>query len=68
VDLPFRETYPLRPLHAYGVSKVDRDLLVAQYFINYAISSIRIRIFNTTGPGKIGDVGVLRPHHEGRGN
>ena len=56
VDLPVRETHPLRPLHPYGVSKVGQDLLVAQYFINYAIPSIRIRIFNTTGPGKIGDV------------
>jgi GDP-4-dehydro-6-deoxy-D-mannose reductase len=31
-------------------------LLASQYFINYAIPSVRIRIFNTTGPGKIGDV------------
>jgi nucleoside-diphosphate-sugar epimerase len=30
--------------------------LVAQYFIDYAIPSIPIRIFNTTGPGKTGDV------------
>jgi nucleoside-diphosphate-sugar epimerase len=56
VDLPVREIHPLRPVHAYGVSKVGQDLLAAQYFINYAIPSIRIRIFNTTGPGKIGDV------------
>lgn len=55
-DLPTRETHPLRPLHPYGVSKVAQDLLAAQYFANYAIPSIRIRIFNATGPGKIGDV------------
>jgi len=55
-DLPVRETHPLRPLHPYGVSKVAQDLLAAQYFANYSIPSIRIRIFNTTGPGKIGDV------------
>jgi GDP-4-dehydro-6-deoxy-D-mannose reductase len=55
-DLPTRETHPLRPLHPYGVSKVAQDLLAAQYFANYAIPSIRIRIFNTTGPSKIGDV------------
>ena len=55
-DLPVRETHPLRPLHPYGVSKVAQDLLAAQYFANYAIPSIRIRIFNTTGPSKIGDV------------
>jgi len=55
-DLPVREDHLLRPLHPYGVSKVAQDLLASQYFVNYAIPSIRIRIFNTTGPGKIGDV------------
>lgn len=55
-DLPVRETHPLRPLHPYGVSKVAQDLLAAQYFVNYSIPSVRIRIFNTTGPGKVGDV------------
>ena len=55
-DLPVRETHPLRPLHPYGVSKVSQDLLAAQYFLNYGIPSVRIRIFNTTGPGKVGDL------------
>jgi len=55
-DLPVRETHPLRPLHPYGVSKVGQDLLAAQYFANYSIPAIRIRIFNTTGPSKLGDV------------
>lgn len=55
-DLPVRETHALRPLHPYGVSKVAQDLLAAQYFANYSIPTVRIRIFNTTGPGKLGDV------------
>src|ERR1700691_2010498 len=55
-DLPVREDHPLRPLHPYGVSKVAQDLLAAQYFANYKIPCVRIRIFNTTGPGKLGDV------------
>ena len=55
-DLPVRETQPLRPLHPYGVSKVAQDLLAAQYFVTYRLPTVRIRIFNTTGPGKIGDV------------
>jgi GDP-4-dehydro-6-deoxy-D-mannose reductase len=55
-DLPVREEHPLRPLHPYGVSKVAQDLLAAQYFENYAIPCARIRIFNTTGAGKLGDV------------
>ena len=55
-DLPVKEDHPLRPLHPYGVSKVAQDLLAAQYFANYSIPCVRIRIFNTTGPGKLGDV------------
>ena len=55
-DLPVRENHPLRPLHPYGVSKVAQDLMAAQYSANYSIPSVRIRIFNTTGPGKLGDV------------
>lgn len=55
-DLPVRETHALAPLHPYGVSKVAQDLLAAQYFANYAMPTVRIRIFNTTGPGKLDDV------------
>jgi len=55
-DLPVKEDHALCPLHPYGVSKVAQDLLAAQYFENYSISAIRIRIFKTTGPGKLGDV------------
>lgn len=55
-DIPVKETHALAPLHPYGVSKVAQDLLAYQYFKNYGIPSIRIRIFNTTGPGKTGDV------------
>lgn len=54
--LPVKEEHSLLPLHPYGVSKVAQDLLAAQYFANYAIPCVRIRIFNTTGAGKIGDV------------
>lgn len=55
-DLPVREEHALRPLHPYGVSKVAQDLLAYQYFANYGIPTVRIRIFNTTGPRKRDDV------------
>jgi GDP-4-dehydro-6-deoxy-D-mannose reductase len=55
-DLPVKEGHPLKPVHPYGVSKVAQDSLAAQYFANYSIPAIRIRIFNTTGPEKQGDV------------
>ena len=40
----------------YGVSKVAQDLLAYQYHANDGIRTIRARIFNTTGPRKVGDV------------
>ena len=49
-------TQPLRPLHPYGVSKVAQDLLAYQEHANYGTHTVRVRIFNTTGPGKSGDV------------
>jgi GDP-4-dehydro-6-deoxy-D-mannose reductase len=55
-DLPVREEHALRPLHPYGVSKVAQDLLAYQYFANHGIPTVRIRIFNTTGPRKRDDV------------
>ncbi len=55
-NLPVKEDHPLVPLHPYGVSKVAQDLLTSQYFANYRIPCVRIRIFNTTGPGKRDDV------------
>jgi len=53
--IPVTEEYPLRPLHPYGISKVCLDLLARQYFLDYAIPAVNLRIFNTTGPGKTND-------------
>ena len=53
--IPVTEEQPLRPLHPYGISKVCLDLLVREYFLDYRIPTINLRIFNTTGPGKTND-------------
>ncbi|UCF07753.1 MAG: GDP-mannose 4,6-dehydratase, partial [Thermoplasmata archaeon] len=55
-EVPVSENHVLLPLHPYGVSKVAQDLLAYQYFKNFAIETIRARIFNTTGPRKTNDV------------
>lgn len=55
-NLPAKESTPLLPLHPYGVSKVSQDLLGYQYYANNGIRTIRVRIFNTTGPRKTNDV------------
>jgi len=53
--IPVTEEQPLHPLHPYGISKVCLDLLAREYFLDYGIPAINLRIFNTTGPGKRDD-------------
>jgi len=53
--IPVSEEQPLKPLHPYGISKVCLDLLAREYFLDYKIPVVNIRIFNTTGPGKTSD-------------
>ena len=53
--IPVTEEQPLRPSHPYGISKVCLDLLARQYFLDYGIPTINVRLFNTTGPGKTND-------------
>lgn len=54
-DIPVKEEQPLKPLHPYGISKVCLDLLAREYFLDYKIPAVNIRLFNTTGPGKMND-------------
>jgi GDP-4-dehydro-6-deoxy-D-mannose reductase len=53
--IPVSEEQPLRPLHPYGISKVCLDLLAREYFLDYNVPAVNIRLFNTTGPGKTND-------------
>jgi len=53
--VPVKEEQPARPLHPYGISKLCLDLLAQQYFADYEIPTVNIRLFNTTGPGKTDD-------------
>jgi GDP-4-dehydro-6-deoxy-D-mannose reductase len=53
--IPVTEGYSLRPLHPYGISKVCLDLLAQGYWRDYNIPTVKIRLFNTTGQGKIND-------------
>ena len=51
-SIPVTEEQPLHPLHPYGISKVCLDLLAREYFLDYGIRTVTLRLFNTTGPGK----------------
>lgn len=53
--IPVQEEQPLRPLHPYGISKVCLDLLAREYFLDYQVPAVNIRLFNTTGPAKTSD-------------
>src|ERR1700735_544323 len=53
--IPVTEEQPLRPLHPYGISKVCLDLLAREYFLDYQVPAVNIRLFNTTGPRKTND-------------
>ncbi len=53
---PVNEAHPLNPLQPYGVSKLAQEKLAYQYFKNFQIQSVSMRIFNTTGPKKTNDV------------
>jgi len=53
--IPVTEEQPLHPLHPYGISKVCLDLLAREYFLDYKIPAVNLRLFNTTGPGKTND-------------
>ena len=52
---PVTEEHPLAPLNPYGISKLCLDLLAQTYSRNWNIPIVNIRLFNTTGPGKISD-------------
>jgi len=55
-EVPVKESHSLNPLHPYGVSKVAQEMLAYQYFKNFDLKPVTIRIFNTTGPRKVNDV------------
>jgi len=53
--IPVTEEQAFRPSHPYGISKVCLDLLAREYFLDYKIPAVNLRLFNTTGPGKTSD-------------
>ena len=53
--IPVKEEQPLHPLHPYGISKLVLDLLAREYFRDYGVPAVNLRLFNTTGPGKTSD-------------
>lgn len=49
---PISEQAPLRPLSPYAVTKAAQDLQAGQYHAAFGMPTIRLRLFNHTGPGR----------------
>lgn len=49
---PIIEDAPLRPLSPYAVTKAVQDLQAGQYFAAHGLPTVRLRLFNHTGPGR----------------
>lgn len=53
--VPTPEHAALRPSSPYAASKAAGDLLCYEFARRFGVDAVRLRIFGTTGPGKIGD-------------
>lgn len=49
---PISEEAPLRPLSPYAVTKAVQDLQAGQYHAAHGLPTVRLRLFNHTGPGR----------------
>lgn len=49
---PIAESAPLRPRSPYALSKATQDLQARQYHEVFGMPTIRLRLFNHTGPGR----------------
>ncbi len=52
---PISEDHEMIPSSPYAISKIAQDYLAALYWSAYGMKVVRIRPFNITGPGNIGD-------------
>lgn len=62
--LPITEETLLAPLSPYAVSKIGQDFLAFQYFKTYGLKTIRLRVFNHTGPKRPTAFGDSHVAHE----
>ncbi|MEK7499908.1 MAG: GDP-mannose 4,6-dehydratase, partial [Patescibacteria group bacterium] len=63
-QLPITEDTPLAPLSPYAVSKIGQDFLGFQYFKTYGLKTIRLRVFNHSGPKRPPAFGDSHTAHE----
>jgi len=49
---PVKESFALRPLSPYAISKAAQEMAAFYYFKQYGLKAVIIRAFNHTGPGQ----------------
>ncbi|OGQ91667.1 MAG: hypothetical protein A2289_19445 [Deltaproteobacteria bacterium RIFOXYA12_FULL_58_15] len=54
-ELPVSELKEFRPSSPYGISKIGTDMVSYLFWKAYGMNIIRARLFNITGPRKVGD-------------
>lgn len=54
-EIPLTEGKEFRPTSPYAATKVGAEALAYAYFSGHHLRVIRMRLFNVTGPGKVGD-------------
>ncbi|MFX1277538.1 MAG: GDP-mannose 4,6-dehydratase, partial [Promethearchaeota archaeon] len=55
LNRPLKENDPLFAVHPYGISKIAAELLARQYYLNFGIEVVILRLFIQTGPRKVKD-------------
>jgi GDP-4-dehydro-6-deoxy-D-mannose reductase len=50
-SMPVAESFPCRPLNAYGISKFAATSMARDYALNHGIQAVTARPFNIVGPG-----------------
>jgi len=51
LSMPVAESFPCRPLGAYGISKFAATSMARDYALNHGVKAITARPFNIIGPG-----------------
>lgn len=52
IEVPIKETNPLRPMSPYAVTKVYGDYLMRNYYHSYGLDTVVSRAFNHEGAGR----------------
>ena len=50
LEIPIKESHPMKPLQPYGASKAAFESILSAYYHSFGIESVSLRFFNVYGP------------------